>query len=101
MPLRQPRLKHADELEKLDWDERWKRFSELNVMNGVEVIRQHPDVIQAVEDRGLTVHGVIYDLSTGVLRELDIPDQNSEQRAWAFATQQDYSSTASGMLAEA
>ena len=84
MPLRQLRLKHAAELEKLEWEERWTRFSELNVMNGVEVIRSNPDVIQAVKDRGLTVHGVIYNLGTGVLRELDIPDANAEKRAWAF-----------------
>ena len=85
MPLRQLRLKHADELEKLEWEQRWTRFSELNVMNGVEVIRQHPDVIQAVKERGLTVHGVIYDLGTGVLKELDIPDDTAGKRDWAFA----------------
>ena len=85
MPLRQLRLKHADELEELEWEQRWTRFSELNVMNGVEVIRQHPDVIQAVNERGLTVHGVIYDLGTGLLRELDIPDDKAGKRDWAFA----------------
>ena len=85
MPLRQLRLKHAAELEKLEWEQRWTRFSELNVMDGVEVLRQNPDVNQAMKDRGLTVHGVIYDLGTGVLRELDVPDENVERRAWAFA----------------
>ena len=85
MPLRQLRLKHAEELEKLDWEQRWTKFSELNVMNGVEVIRQNPDVIKAIKTRGLTVHGVIYDLGTGVLRELDIPDENADKRSWAFA----------------
>ena len=85
MPLRQLRLKHAEELEKLDWEQRWTKFSELNVMNGVEVIRQNPDVIKAIKTRGLTVHGVLYDLGTGVLRELDIPDENADKRSWAFA----------------
>lgn len=85
MPLRQLRLKHAEELEKLEWEQRWTRFSELNVMNGVEVIRQNADVITAMKERGLTVHGVIYDLGTGVLRELDIPDENAGKRDWAFA----------------
>ena len=85
MPLRQLRLKHAAELDKLGWEQRWTRFAELNVMNGVEVLRQNPDVIQAMKDRGLTVHGVIYNLGTGVLRELDIPNENAERRAWAFA----------------
>jgi carbonic anhydrase len=85
MPLRQLRLKHAEELEKLEWEQRWTRFSELNVMSGVEVIRQNADVITAMKERGLTVHGVIYDLGTGVLRELDIPDENAGKRDWAFA----------------
>ena len=62
MPLRQLRLKHAAELEKLEWEQRSTRFAELNVMKGVEVLRQNPDVIQAIKDRDLTVHGVIYDL---------------------------------------
>lgn len=84
MPLRQLRLKHAEELEKLDWEARWKRFSELNVMNGVEVLRQNPDVAAAVKGRGLTVHGVLYDLGTGRLTELEISDEREEKREWAF-----------------
>ncbi|KAK3052975.1 hypothetical protein LTR09_006039 [Extremus antarcticus] len=84
MPLRQLRLKHAEELEGLGWEERWKRFSELNVMQGVEVLRQNPDVIAAVRERRLTVHGVVYDLGTGVLRELEIPEGDGERRKWAF-----------------
>lgn len=86
MPLRQLKLRHAEELEKLEWAERWVRFSELNVMQGVEVLRENPDVIQAVKERGLTVHGVIYDLGTGLLRELDIPEGDSKRREWAFET---------------
>lgn len=84
MPLRQLRRRHAAELEKLDWEARWVRFSELNVMNGVEVLRENPDVLAAVKERGLTVHGVIYDLGTGKLRELHIPDEHSAKRDWAF-----------------
>lgn len=85
MPLRQLRLKHAAELEKLEGPAQGTRMAELNVMNGVNVIRQNPDVIQAIKERGLTVHGVIYDLGTGLLRELDVPDENAGKRHWAFA----------------
>ena len=84
MPLRQLRAKHAAELEGLEWEARWKRFSELNIMQGVEVLRSNPDVMAAVKERGLTVHGVIYDLGTGLLRELEIPDEGSKAREWAF-----------------
>lgn len=86
MPLRQLRLKHAAELEKLEGAAQGTRMAELNVMNGVEVIRSNPDVMAAVKERGLTVHGVIYDLATGLLRPLEIPDENADKRDWAFAT---------------
>lgn len=88
MPLRQLRLRHAEELEGLEWEERWIRFAELNVMQGVEVLRENPDVMLAVKERGLTVHGVIYDLGTGVLRELEVPDgaEKAKRREWAFET---------------
>jgi carbonic anhydrase len=73
--------KHAAGLEKLKRKLRWTRFAELSVMNGVEVLRQNPDVIPATKDPGLTVHSVIYDLGTGVLRELETPNENAERRA--------------------
>ena len=78
-------MKHHRELQKLEWEDRWKRFAELNVMQGVEVIRQNPDVLLAVKDRSLTVHGVIYDLRTGLLSELEIPNEDPDKRNWAFA----------------
>ena len=86
MPLRQLRLKHAPELEKLEGAAQGTRMAELNVMNGVEVIRQNPEVIKARKERGVTVHGVIYDLGTGRLRELEIPEGDAGRRDWAFAT---------------
>ena len=87
MPLRQLRLKHAEELRKLEGAEQVKRISELNVMNGVEVLRQNPDVMKAVKEKGLTVHGVIYDLGTGRLSELECKESaDDETRAWAFET---------------
>ena len=88
MPLRQLRFKHAAELQQLSLEDgtQGTRIAELNVMNGVNVIRQNAEVMQAVKDRGLTVHGMIYDLGTGRLRELDIPDEDGDSREWAFAT---------------
>ena len=55
--LRQVRLRHAEELQKLDGFEQQTRLAEKNVMNGVEVLRQQPDVIRAMKERGLTVDG--------------------------------------------
>lgn len=85
-PLRQVRLKHAEELGKLQGFEQGVRMAELNVMSGVEVLRQNPDVIQAIQGRGLTVDGVIFDGGSGLLRKLHCPDENAEKRKWAFQT---------------
>ncbi|KAF1997382.1 carbonic anhydrase [Amniculicola lignicola CBS 123094] len=71
-PVRELRRKHKAELEQLaDDDARATRVAELNVQQGIEVVKQHPTVRQAVRDRGLTVHGLIYDIPAGQLRLLD------------------------------
>ncbi|KAI4107454.1 MAG: hypothetical protein L6R37_001556 [Teloschistes peruensis] len=42
-----------------------------NVQRGVDVVRKNPEVVKAQEERGLTVHGCIYDVGSGQLTELD------------------------------
>ncbi|WPH00260.1 Hypothetical protein R9X50_00308400 [Acrodontium crateriforme] len=69
-PLRELREKHADELAKLEGAEKTTYLSELNVKAGVEVLRRNPTVIDAMKERDLKVHGVIYDLASGTLREI-------------------------------
>lgn len=44
---------------------------EANVKRGVRVVRENADVIQAVKDRGLVVKGLVYEVGTGKLREVD------------------------------
>lgn len=68
-----PRLrrKHKAELEKLpDDDARAVRVAELNVQQSLDVLKQHPAVKKAVSERGLTLHGMIYDIGAGQLRLL-------------------------------
>jgi len=45
-------------------------LAELNVKRGVEAILGNYVVEDAVAERGVTVHGVIYDIGTGKLRDL-------------------------------
>ena len=87
-PLRQLRLQNADMLEKLEGLERNKALVELNVKQGVETLRQNPDVIDAVKSRGLQVHGIVFDLSCGELKDVETSESSSlfEKRAAAFAT---------------
>lgn len=73
-PLRQVRSKCAADLAKLDSTDRIARLVQENVLQGVRVLKENPIVIQAVQDRGLKVHGVVYDLASGHLNVLDTQD---------------------------
>ena len=52
---------------------RWRRLCELNVMAQVHAVRQ-TEVVQVAwrQDRPVVVHGWIYDLREGLLRDLDL-----------------------------
>jgi carbonic anhydrase len=66
------RRKHRAELEKLSSDDaRAARVAELNVQQSIEVLKQHPAIKRAISERGLTLHGLIYDIGAGQLKILD------------------------------
>jgi len=78
VPLRELRRKNKAELEKLPTDgAKANRLAELNVQQSIEVLKQHPAVSKAIRERGLTVHGVIYDIAVGELKPLDDSQQPS------------------------
>jgi len=71
-PVRELRRKHAAELERFDnQDAKANRLAEINVLHSIDAIKHNPTVIKAMKERGLTVHGVIYDIRTGQLRLLE------------------------------
>ncbi|KAH7083158.1 carbonic anhydrase [Paraphoma chrysanthemicola] len=71
-PIRELRRKHRTELERLiDDDARATRVAELNVQQSIEVLKQHPAIRRAISERGLTLHGLIYDIGAGHLKVLD------------------------------
>ena len=74
--------KHADDKKKA------LMLVEANVKQGVETLKQNPFVISAVNERGLQVHGVVYDITCGELKEVDCADHGhaKELRDGAFAT---------------
>ena len=88
-PMRALREKHADELGKLEGSDKSTYMAKLNVKAGVENLRRMSTVIDAMKERGLQVHGVIYDLGTGLLDEVDCPEEGNagEKRVAAFQTQ--------------
>jgi carbonic anhydrase len=71
-PMRELRKRHKAELEKLSTpDDKANRLAELNVHMSLETLRQNPIIQKAIKDRGLTLHGVIYDIPAGELRVLE------------------------------
>lgn len=71
------RRKHSAELDTLDDDTRAARVAELNVYQSIDVLEQHPAIKRAMLERGLTTHGLIYDLATGQLKALELAGRES------------------------
>lgn len=61
---------------------------ELNVLEGVKTLEQKSVVLEAMQERGLEVHGLIYDVGSGVLREVDTNESEAviKARFAAFKT---------------
>ncbi len=76
---------HRDELEALPEAARQDRLCELNVAAQVANVC-HTTIVQDAWRRGqaLTVHGWIYSLRDGLLRDLDLTVQGAEQIASAY-----------------
>ena len=72
--VRDARYAHAWELDRLSTpDARWRRLCELNVSDQVQAVSLVPAVREAWRrGQSLAVHGWIYDLRDGLLRDLDV-----------------------------
>ncbi|KAK4133616.1 carbonic anhydrase [Trichocladium antarcticum] len=83
-PLRGLVVGHEAELAELPMDEgggdgsgsgagaRVRRLVELNVKAGVDVLMANVVVTEAVRERGLQVHGCLFDLASGRVRDLGV-----------------------------
>lgn len=70
-PLKVVRSTHAEELAAIRDDKaRAVRIAELNVEAGVKVLLANVVVQEAIKERGLEVHGCLFDLSSGRVRDL-------------------------------
>ncbi|KAJ5730094.1 uncharacterized protein N7483_004602 [Penicillium malachiteum] len=89
LPLRLVRERNLTLLQSLSPDDAALKLVELNVREGLDVVKQKGAVLTAIQERGLQVHGLIYDVASGVLRELDTQDSEEviKSRLTAFATQ--------------
>lgn len=72
-PLKAIRRKHAEELAAIrDEGGRSRLVVELNVRAGVEVLMSNFTILEAIHDRGLEVHGCVFDIGTGRIADLSI-----------------------------
>lgn len=71
-PLRRSAIEHAPALDPLSEDARWAKLCEINVCEQVRVLIASDPVQRAwAAGQELTVHGWIYDLHDGLLRDMD------------------------------
>jgi carbonic anhydrase len=81
LPLRALRRENLKLLESLEPDEAALKLVELNVRAGVKVVGENPLVIDAIAERDLQIHGNIYDVGSGQLKELDIKEDEETVRS--------------------
>ncbi|KAJ5042894.1 uncharacterized protein L3040_004285 [Drepanopeziza brunnea f. sp. 'multigermtubi'] len=89
-PLRSLRKQNEEELTELGDDgARAVRLAELNVEMGVHNLMSSWFVEEAIRDRGLTVHGVLYDVASGKIRDLEVGITVKESYFGAAPTEED------------
>ncbi|KAL2162198.1 hypothetical protein VTH06DRAFT_7111 [Thermothelomyces fergusii] len=83
MPLRALRSAHREALDAMaDDTARTVRLAELNVEAGVRVLMENEVVREAVRDRGLEVHGCLFDIGSGRIRDLGVGTRQ-KRPAWS------------------
>ncbi len=70
---------HAEELIALSEKERGDRLVELNVMAQVKQLSKTSIVQKAWEDRTLQIHGWVYGLENGIIKDLDVMMNSIEE----------------------
>ncbi|EWC44230.1 carbonic anhydrase [Drechslerella stenobrocha 248] len=76
--IRDVRSRHLKELEAIeDPEQRIRRLVELNTKAQVHSVLHNSNVIDAIRERGLKVHGFVYDVANGKIRRLEVPDDHA------------------------
>ncbi|KAK3682477.1 carbonate dehydratase [Podospora appendiculata] len=70
-PLKALRHAHAEDLDAIkDTGVRAVKIAELNVEAGVKVLMANYSIQDAIEERGLEVHGCLFDIASGRIKDL-------------------------------
>lgn len=89
LPLRRLREQNLELLQSLPPKEAALKLVEMNVLQGVRTLKENSVVLDAIEERGLKLHGLVYDVGSGTLRELETsePEEVVKARRAAFKTE--------------
>ena len=79
MPLKQLRAQNVKAWEGLGEKEKALKLVEANVRAGVKTLKENAVVVQAEKERGLIVHGLVYDIGNGVLSEVGIEETEDDK----------------------
>lgn len=86
--IRDVRAKHREELNAIsEPQKRCNRLVELNVIAQVHHVLRLANVQEAIEERGVQVHGLVYDVGTGYAEILDVPS-DPDAEAYGIKVQQ-------------
>lgn len=78
-PIRQVRANNLKQLNAIEEPkDKSKKLAELNVINSVYAVKRHPSAAQALKDGSIEVWGMMYDVATGLLYEVEIPEDENE-----------------------
>lgn len=80
-PVRLVRAANVKILNDLNHDPKakCKKLAELNVISSVTALKRHPSAQQALKNGEIEVWGMMYDVGTGLLHELEIPKDEFEE----------------------
>ncbi|KAK0628995.1 carbonic anhydrase [Bombardia bombarda] len=82
-PLKAVRNAHKDELAAIKDDKaRAVRIAELNVRAGVEVLMANFTIQDAIRERGLEVHGTLFDIGCGRVKDLGLGTKGRGIGGW-------------------
>lgn len=81
--LREVRAKHLAELNKIsDFRARCDKLTEFNVAEQVRNVKRNDRVAAAIKERGLEVHGLVFDVATGLLKQIPVSFDPTEEEAF-------------------
>ncbi|KAK4690889.1 carbonic anhydrase, partial [Lecanoromycetidae sp. Uapishka_2] len=79
-PLRNLRAHNQKAWAHLEPKERAVKLVEANVKHGVKTLKENAEVIEGMKERGVVVHGLVYDVASGELRELEIKEDEEVEK---------------------